>query len=245
MSKYTMTIEDYCLGRFIAGKLALDPDYDPRLAPAEITPEDAYATVAADIFPASVPFYTTDSAVLDEFIKSWTDIFYFSEIGQETLGKFTWTLRAWLRDNMGYYSQLYASQIGAVADLMEQSDYKRQLTETLRKTGSETRALQHGMTVTDNPGQVSKNSIIPLGGTAETELSQTAQSGQSTTSQSGTDTTTITPNTTDTRTVTEIITGYQGQDKAHVYEAYRQLILDIDSEIFRAMRRDGLFMEVW
>lgn len=245
MSKYTMTIEDYCLGRFIAKKLAADPDYDPRLAPAEITPEDAYDIVEADIFPASVPFYTDSAEVLREFIETWTDLFYFSEIGQETLGKFTRTLRAWLRDNMEYYTRLYASQVASVADLMAQSDYTRDLRDVLARTGTETHAVQHGLTVTDKPGQVSKNSIIPLGGSAETELNQTALSGTSTTENTGTDTTTVTPNTTDTRTVLETITGYQGQDKARVYEAYRALILDIDSDICKAMRRDGLFMEVW
>ena len=245
MSKYTMSIEEYCLGRYIAKKMATDPDYDPRLAPVEITPEDAYDTVASDIFPATVPFYTDDSALLREFIESWTDVFYFSEIGQETLGKFTWTLRAWLRDNMGEFSQLYASQVASVAELMEQNDYTRDMLDTLKKTGTETRALQHGHTVTDTPATTTTNKIIPLGGSSETELSQVAQGGSGTTANTGTDTTTITPDTTDTRTVHETITGYQGVNKAAVYQAYRELIVDIDSMIFRKMRQDGLFMEVW
>lgn len=245
MSKYTMTIEEYCLGRFIAKKLALDPDYDPRLAPVEMTPDDAYTTVEDEIFPAVIPFYTDDETLLQEFLEQWTDTFYFDEIGQETIGKFVWTLRAWLRTNMDVYAQLYASEVGSVAELMSQNDYTRHMTDVLKKSGTETHALQHGHVLTENPGGVTKNSIIPLGGTAETELNQTAESGTNTSTDSGTDTTTITPDTTDDRTVHETITGYQGQDKARVIQAYRDLIQDINSDIFAAMRKDGLFMEVW
>lgn len=245
MSKYTMTIEEYCIGRFLAGRLDQDPSYPPALAPLDITPGDAYDIVEAEIFPATVPFYSDDPGMLREFIEQWTDTFYFDEIGQETVGKFAWTLRAWLRTNMDKYTQLYASDVANVADLMEQNDYARDLTDTLERTGTETHALLHGHTVTDTPTTTVTNKIIPLGGSAETELNQSVDGGTVTHGNTGTDTTTITPNTTDTRTVHETIIGYQGVDKARVYEAYRGLIQDLNSDIFAQMRRDNLFMNVW
>jgi len=245
MSKYTMTIQEYCLGRYVAEQLGLDPDYPTAAAPFEITPEYCYDIVEAEIFPASVPFYTDDTALLREFIEQWTDTFYFDEIGQDSLGKFTWTLRAWLRTNMDKYRQLYTSDVASVADLMEQNDYVRDLTDTLARTGTETHALLHGHVLTDTPTTTVTNKIVPLGSSTETELNQTLDGGMVTHGNTGTDTTTITPNTTDTRTVHETITGYQGVDKARVYEAYRGLIQDLNSDIFAQMRQDGLFMLVW
>lgn len=256
MSKYTTTIEEYIQGRHFAQVLAdaesqdTLPD-DPRVlwiqAVSEVNsdPDIGYQIVADEIFPdSSVPFYTDDTTVKDEFLKAWTDTFYFDEIGQETMGRFRITLRAYFRDNMPRFADLYASRLSGLAALA--SDYQRQTHDSNEKLGSEQRNMQHGLKVNFTPGATTTNKIIPLGGSAETELNQSLTGGKDVTENSGTDTDTLSfTNRIDSRWITESITGTTGLEKADLVTKYRELILDLDSMIFADMRAKHLFMEVW
>lgn len=240
-----MTIQEYIVGRYIAEGLASDPDFVPETAAMNISENEIYALVRSEIFPETIPFYSDSSAELDEFIQQWTDVFYFSEIGAETMGRFRWTLRAWLRTNMTRYRELYSSKIVSVRDLMDQNDYVRHVNDNIRRTGTNTVDLTHGLTVTDTPGETSTHRIIPFGGTSETEISQQQQGGQRTSANTGKDSTVTTPDLTDVHDTWETVNGYQGVNKADVVRAYRYLIFDINTEIFAAMRRDHLFFELW
>ena len=258
MAKYTMTIEEYVQSRVFAQMIqdGLDNDNlpnDPRIlwvAAVDAIQQDptiAYGIVGTEIFPdPETPiFYTTDSNVYDNFIATWTDKCYFDEIGQETIGRFKITLRGWLRDNMGYYTDLYNSKISALSALA--SDYQRQTHDSLEKLGSEQNQLQHGESISYTPTNKGvKNYIIPLGGSAEVELNQTQETGSDSTAHSGTDTDTLSfTNRVDSRWITENITGATGKDKAELIKMYRELIVDLDTMIINQMHKDGLFMQVW
>lgn len=256
MAKYTTTIEEYVQGRYFAYLLqdALDNDElpdDPRVlwtkavTDIENDPSLAYGCVKTELFPDPAIFYTDDSGVYDNFIATWTDKCYFDEIGQETVGRFKVTLRGWLRDNMGYYTDLYNSKIANLAALA--SDYKRETTDTLDYKGSEQNQRQHGESVTYTPtSKGSKNYIIPLGGSTETEINQTQETGSDTTAHSGTDTDTRSfTNRQDVRSIIEEITGARGGEHAELIKAYRELIIDLDTMIIKQMYHDGLFMKVW
>lgn len=257
MSKYTTTIEEYIQSRHFAALLAEAeeqgtlPD-DPRTlwmqAVQEVNadPDIGYTIVSDEILPdpTEVPFYTNDADVMLEFLKSWTDTFYFDEIGQETMGHFRIVLRAYFRDNMPKWAALYESRVSALTDLA--SDYQRQTHDSNEKLGSEKRDMKHGLKVEFSPGATQTNKIIPLGGSSETELNQSATGGKDTTDNSGTDTDTLSfTNRIDSRWITENITGATGLEKADLIAKYRELVLDIDSMIFEDMRAKHLFMEVW
>lgn len=257
MSKYTTTIEEYIQSRHFAALLeeaeeqGTLPD-DPRTlwmqAVQEVNedPEIGYQIVNDEIFPdlSTVPFYTNDTTVQDEFLKSWTDTFYFDEIGQETMGRFRIVLRAYFRDNMPKWADLYASRLSGLAALA--SDYQRQTHDSNEKMGSEKRDMKHGLKVDFSPGATQTNKIIPLGGSAETELNQSLAGGKDTTENSGTDTDTLSfTDRIDSRWITENITGATGLEKADLIAKYRELILDMDSMIFEDMRKKHLFMEAW
>lgn len=256
MAKYTTTIEEYIQGRIFAAKLqdALDNDQLPD-DPASLwieavqelqeDPTVGYDIVKSELFPSPVIFYTNDSDVYENFIATWTDKCYFDEIGQETVGRFKVTLRGWLRENMGYFTDLYASKIANLTALA--SDYQRQTHDSLEKMGSEQDQLSHGKTVTYTPtNRGTINKIIPLGGSAEVELAQTVESGSDSTADSGTDTSTLSfTNRIDSRWITENITGATGMDKAELVKLYRDLIIDMDTAIIDKMYADGLFMKVW
>lgn len=257
MSKYTTTIEEYIQSRHFAQVLA-DAETqntlpeDPRTlwiqAVAEVNsdPEIGYTIVGDEIFPdlSEVPFYTDDTNVRAEFLKAWTDTFYFDEIGQETMARFRITLRAYFRDNMPKWADLYGSRLSGLQALA--SDYQRQTHDSNEKMGSERRDTQHGLKVDFTPGATTTNKIIPLGGSAETELNQSLTGGKDVTENSGTDTDTLSfTNRIDSRWITENITGTTGLEKADLVTKYRELILDLDSMIFADMRAKHLFMEVW
>lgn len=257
MSKYTTTIEEYIQSRHFAaileeaaeqGTLPEDARTLWLQAVQEVNedPEIGYQIVADEIFPdsSSVPFYTSDATVRKEFIKAWTDTFYFDEIGQETMARFRITLRAYFRDNMAKWGDLYVSRLSDLQALA--SDYQRQTHDSNEKMGSETRETEHGLKVDFTPGATTTNKIIPLGGSAETELNQSLTGGKDTTENSGTDTDTLSfTNRIDSRWITENITGATGLEKADLIAKYRELILDLDSMIFEDMRKKHLFMEVW
>lgn len=257
MAKYTQTLEEYCQGRLFA--LILEqhiedndmPD-DPRILwidavrQLEEDPTIAYAIIGSEVIPDldTVPFYTDDADAIDEFIAAFTDKFYFDEIGQETMGKFRVTLRAFFRTNMPYYADLFNSKLTALTDL--NSDYQRQTHDSLEKIGKESDELSHGHKVEFEPTATQTNKIIPFGGSAETELNQSVAGGKDSTTNSGKDTTTRSfTNRIDSRWITENITGATGSERAELVAKYRELIIDIDSMIFDAMRKYGLFMEVW
>lgn len=258
MAKYTTTIEEYVQGRVFAQMLdeAIQNDDlpdDPRALwieachAIEEDPTIAYGIVGTELFPDpdSPIFYTNDTTIYENFIATWTDKCYFDEIGQETVGRFKITLRGWLRENMGYYTDLFNSKISALSALA--SDYQRQTHDSLEKLGSEQNQRQHGESISYTPTNKGvKNYIIPLGGSTETELNQTQETGSDTTAHSGTDTDTLSfTNRVDTRWITENITGATGKDKAELTKAYRELIIDMDTMIINKMYADGLFMKVW
>lgn len=257
MGKYTQTLEEYCQGRLFAQLLEQhmednDMPDDPRIIWVEAVrqlqedPTIAYAIIGQDIMPdfSVIPFYTNDSDTIDEFISAFTDKFYFHEIGQETMGRFRITLRAFCRENMPYYADLFNSKLSALTDL--NSDYQRQTHDSLEKLGKETDELSHGHKVEFEPTASQTNKIIPFGGSAETELNQSVAGGKDTTTNSGKDTTTLSfTNRVDSRWITENITGATGAERADLIEKYRALIIDIDSMIFAAMEKYGLFMQCW
>lgn len=256
MAKYTTTIEEYVQGRVFALMLEEHLNNDDLPSdPAEVwieavqaieqDPSIAYACVKAELFPDPEIFYTDDGDVYDNFIATWTDKCYFDEIGQETIGRFKITLRGWLRENMEYFRDLYASKIANLTALA--SDYQRQTHDSLEKLGSEQNQLSHGKTTTYTPtNRGTINKIIPLGGSAEVELAQTVESGTDSTADSGTDTDTLSfTNRVDSRWITENITGATAMDKAELVKMYRELIVDLDTMIISKMYADGLFMKVW
>ena len=145
---------------------------------------------------------------------------------------------------MPRFADLYASRLSGLAALA--SDYQRQTHDSNEKLGSEQRSTQHGLKVDFTPGATTTNKIIPLGGSAETELNQSLTGGKDVTENSGTDTDTLSfTNRIDSRWITENITGTTGLEKAELTAKYRELILDLDSMIFADMRAKHLFMEVW
>ena len=258
MAKYTTTIEEWVQSRVFAEMLQehIDNDdlpEDPRMVWLEAVtaiqadPGIAYAFVENELFPDpnSPIFYTSDTSIYENFIATWTDKCYFEEIGQETIGHFKVTLRGWLRDNMGYYTDLYSSKISALSALA--SDYKRETHDSMKKLGSEQNQRQHGESISYTPtNKGTKNYIIPLGGSTETELNQVQETGSDTTAHSGTDTDTLSfTNREDDRWITELITGATGKDRAELIKAYRELIVDLDTMIIKQMYADGLFMKVW
>ena len=244
MSKYTMTIEEYCVARFLAYKLEEDPSYPPIMAPMEMTLEDAYQIVAHEIFTTAMPFYNDDTDDAETFLEEWTDTFYFTEIGQETIQRFRIVFQAWMRNNMPYFAELYKARLTALSDL--NPTYKKTVNDDLEKTGSEQDSNLHGLSTTTTPTDTTTNKIIPLGGSAETELNQTVNGGSITQANSGTDTLTKSfTNRWDKRKITEELEGATISEKLEIYKGYRELIIDINSMIFEKMRKDHLFMEVW
>lgn len=257
MSKYTMTFEEYCQARHYAQLLDqyIEDDNVPEDTAAvwmqAVTDieEDmtiAYEIISDEVFPdiTTVPFYTSDVLEAAAFLMAFVDKFYFDEIGQETMARFKVTLRAFFREKMPYYKTLFDSKIADLTALA--SNYRREMTDDLTKSGTETDSLLHGHQVSFTPTSTQTNKIIPLGGSTETELNQSVAGGTDTTTNSGSDTTTHSfTNRVDGRKIIEEITGARGLDRAELVEKYRALILDIDSMIFADMRSYGLFMQVW
>lgn len=257
MGKYTISIEEYCQARYYASLLNdmiennTVPE-DPRGVWVQVIrdmaddPTIAYNIVADELLPDldTVPFYSTNSDDKDNFIMAWTDKFYFDEMGQDTPEKFRITLRGFFRENMGMYADLYKSKLSGLSELA--SDYKRTTHDALEKLGKETDKLTHGLKTEYSPTATQTNKIIPLGGSTETELNQTVAGGKDTTENSGNDTTERSfTGRVDSRWIVEELTGATGKDRAELVQAYRDLIIDIDSMIFNDMRKYGLFMHVW
>lgn len=264
MSKYTMSLEDYVLSRYYAKKLAEDPsiDWPQVMHDLDEEPSIAYEIIAEEVLPDLTSFlYSNDESIIADFVAGFVDQFYFCEIGQETMARFKWTLRAYFRNTKDKWRQLFDAQLRSFADALNMTDYKRVLHDALKRTGNETTAVQHGkstamnhgLTATTTPGRVQTNKIIPLGGSVETELNQSSESGSETlrntgtdtTTDSGTDTTTRTPNTLDDRWSQEEYSGYMNADKLAQLEKFRALILDINSMIYEDIKKNHLFMEVW
>lgn len=264
MSKYTMTLEDYVLSRQFAKMLEddINTEWTDVLIAVDADPSIAYDIISGEVLPDLSAFlYSDDQDIVEEFVAGFVDRFYFYEIGQETMARFKWVLRAYFRNSKDKWAQLFDAQLRSFSDALNMTDYKRVLHDALKRTGTETTALQHGkstamnhgLTATTTPGRIQTNKIIPLGGSTETELNQSSESGSETlrnsgtdtTTDSGTDTTTRTPNTTDDRWTQEEYSGYMNADKLAQLEKFRALILDINTLIYEDIKKNHLFLEVW
>lgn len=248
MSKYTMTLEDYVLSRQFAKMLEddIDTEWTDVLFAVDADPSIAYDIIAGEVLPNLPAFlYSDDQDIIEEFIAGFVDKFYFCEIGQETMGRFKWALRAYFRNSRDKWSQLYSAQIRSFSELLNMNDYRRITHDALKKTGKDTTDFTHGHTLTITPTRTQKNKIIPLGGSAETELNESAEGGNETHADTGKDTTELTHDTTDDRWNVEEMTGYASLDKAALMEKFRALILDINSMIYEDIKKNHLFLEVW
>lgn len=248
MSKYTMSLEDYVLSRYYARKLLEDPSYEWANVIWEVDndPGIAYGIIAEEVLPDLSTFlYSDDTDVIDAFIEGFVDQFYFYEIGQETMARFKWTLRAYFRNSKDKWTQLYNAQLRNFSEILNMSDYTRTTHDALKKTGKDTTDFTNGHTLTITPTRTQKNKIIPLGGSTETELNESAEGGSETHADTGKDTTELTHDTLDDRWNVEEMQGYMNLDKAAAMEKFRDLILDINTMIFEDIKKSHLFMEVW
>lgn len=269
MSKYTMTIQEYCQGLYLNYVLDADPEADPVEAVVGMTEDDYYLT-GLTLFPDNYPFYNDKIGDKMEFMRDFIDYFMYNEIGQDSVEKFKHTLKKFLRAEMGRYRQLYNSQIGDLAAIINTTDIERHISgDVLKKTGtidrdgkvnyhsgtssnessSDSSSLQNGRTDT--------NAIRPLGSSAFSDLSRQTAGGTDVTTGSGSRNSSVnktgfdennnkeTYNTTDTQDLTETRKGHEGVNIGDAVEKYRKLILDINSMIFEDMKKFGLFMLVW
>lgn len=259
MAKYTTTIQEYCQSVYINKIQTLFPLYNRFDIVAEMPEEQYYEIVRNYIFPTVIPFYNSVETDITAFVEEWTDHFMYYEIGQDSVEKFRTTLKAWLKTNMPLYKKLYDSDISSVAAALNNTDVTITRTGstsiktgTLSTSGSTTYGKQEKFDSTFKPGKNTKNSIVALGTSAtERELSATGESGTDTTDStnklSGTDqnSKTDTYNLNDGVNTTETRSGRENVDLLAATEKYRSLILDMNSEIFKQMKKDGLFMLVW
>lgn len=271
MSKYTITIQEYCQGVFLAQGLENDPTAKPAAIMAGMGESDYYEIVRDYIFPSSWTFYTDDSSAKYEFIKDFTDYFMYREIGQSSVEQFRHTLKTWLRREMGLYTQLYNSQLSDISEVLNTTDIWRTLsgeisnkTGTVERSGSttygkvETRNLTTTYDGSFTPGRTDTNNIVPLGSsTGNSKLSQAVAGGEDVTddetndsgtvSYSGTDSNgyTDTYGTVDSQDITEHRAGKENVNVADAVEKFRKLIIDLNSQMLDAMAAYGLFMLVW
>ena len=255
MAKYTQTLQEYCQSVYLGQQLQLNPEGDWYQIVAGMSESDYYKIVRDYVLPNPLPFYNESTIDKEEFIRDFTDRFLYFEIGQDSFPKFRQTLKAWLRQDMPYYAQLYGSQLSSLNELIDNVNLvitrKGEISKkngTLARAGSTT----YGRTDTTKSTITNKSSIVPLGSSAtEREISQqvtaTPTAGDTVTS-SGTDSTGYTDtytNLKDETDITETHTGHDGHDIALAVEKYRALIVDINTAIFDAMKAYGLFMLVW
>ena len=255
MAKYTQTLQEYCQSVYLGKQLQLNPEGDWYQIVAGMQESDYYKIVRDYVLPNPLPFYNESTIDKEEFIRDFTDRFLYFEIGQDSFPKFRQTLKAWLRQDMPYYAQLYGSQLSSLNELIDNVNLvitrKGEISNkngTLARAGSTT----YGRTDTTKSTITNKSSIVPLGSSAtEREISQqvtaTPTAGDTVTS-SGTDSTGYTDtytNLKDETDITETHTGHDGHDIALAVEKYRALIVDINTTIFDAMKAYGLFMLVW
>jgi len=270
MSKYTMTIQEFCRSVKMAAVLENDPSADALIEVENMTEEDYYFAVQQFIFPTDWPFYNDSFEDRQQFIRDFTDYFMFYEIGQSSIGQFRHNLKRWLRLEMHYFRQLYESQIGSVGDLLKNVDVWRTIKGTTNeKTGTidrdggttygrhEARQDSSGQNQTNTYGRTDTNTIIPLGGSSFTPLSKQNEGGTDSANNqasssgsvdySGRDSTDHkeTYNTKDQQDLTEHRAGNEGVNMAEAVKKYRELILDINSTILNRMRREGLFLQIW
>lgn len=270
MSKYTMTIQEYCERVYLGQILEINPDADPVQVVEGVDYPDYYRIVRDYIFPSNFEFYTDDPAARDKFIADFTDYFMYYEIGQDSIPKFRHTLRAFLNTEMSYYTQLYNSQLKGLDDVLKTVDVWRNISgKLLERTGSIGRheSTQYGRTEKRSGsssqsgsvqhGATDQTNIVPLGSNSMTPLSQQAQGGTDRTNDSaqssdnmqlgGTDIRENSDiyNTTDRQDLTEHRAGREGVNVADAVEKFRKLIIDINSDILHAMKKFGLFMLVW
>ena len=255
MAKYTQTLQEYCQSVYLGQQLQINPEGDWYQIVAGMQESDYYKIVRDYVLPNPLPFYNESTIDKEEFIRDFTDRFLYFEIGQDSFPKFRQTLKAWLRQDMPYYAQLYGSQLSSLNELIDNVNLvitrKGEISKkngTLARAGSTT----YGRTDTTKSTITNKSSIVPLGSSAtEREISQqvtaTPTAGDTVTS-SGTDSTGYTDtytNLKDETDITETHTGHDGHDIALAVEKYRALIVDINTAIFDAMKAYGLFMLVW
>lgn len=243
-----MTLEDYVLSRQFAEMLEenQNTEWGDVLVAVDADPSIAYAIISEEVLPDLSSFlYSDDQDIITEFVSGFVDQFYFYEIGQETMARFKWVLRAYFRNSKDKWTQLYAAQLRSFSDLLNMSDYRRITHDALTKSGKDTTDFTHGHTLTITPTTTQTNKIIPLGGSAETELNQSSNGGNETHADSGKDTTELTHDTLDDRWNIEEMSGYMSADKASLMEKFRALILDINTMIYEDIKANHLFMEVW
>ena len=255
MAKYTQTLQEYCQSVYLGQQLEINPAGDWYQIVAGMQESDYYRIVRDYVLPNPLPFYNESTLDKEEFIRDFTDRFLYFEIGQDSFPKFRQTLKAWLRQSMPYYGQLYGSQLSGLNELIDNVNLvitrKGELSKkngTLGRSGSTT----YGRIDTTKSTITNKSSIVPLGSSdTEREISQqvtaTPTAGDSVTA-SGTDTTGYTDtytNLKDETDITETHTGHDGHDIAQAVEKYRALIVDMNTTIFDAMKAYGLVMLVW
>lgn len=270
MSKYTITIQEYCQRLFLGIALEQNPEADPIAVIESMTDEDYYNLVNDYIFPARYDFYTDNPNVRRRFVEDFTDYFLYFEIGQDSIPHFRHTLKKYLNTEMSYYRELYKSIVANIDEVKNNVDIIRTIsgvlsnkTGTIERDGSttygkkEVRNASGAENSTVTYGKKDETKIIPLGESAPRPLSEQDQGGQDqngsthnnsdSLQHSGTDTqnTVDTLNTLDQQDLTETRKGREGVDMAAAVEKFRKLIVDINSEIFKNMKKYGLFMLVW
>lgn len=270
MSKYTITIEEYCQRVFLGLTLERNPDADPIDTIENMTDDDYYNIVESYIFPSHYDFYSDNPAVKRRFIEDFTNFFLYFEIGQDSIPHFRRTLKKWLNTEMEYFRQLYNSRVANIDEVKNNVDIVRTIAGTLSgKSGTvtrdgsttygrkETRNGSGSESSTVNYGKKDYTNIIPLGESTPRPLSEQDQGGadgntgshnsSDTLQNSGADSHTDveTYDTLDHQDLTETRKGREGVDLAEAVEKFRRLIIDINSEIFKNMKKYGLFMLVW
>jgi hypothetical protein len=108
-----------------------------------------YTLTIREILENNVKIFDFDYPIFDEAYRTTleeniTNAFYFREIGQETVGKFKWYLKAKMKLIMPYYNQLYRSTLYEVDPL---SPYHVTESYTRSTTGSGSVSIKEDQTV--------------------------------------------------------------------------------------------------
>lgn len=257
MSKYTMTLQEYAEGRYFAENPSLN------ILQIAAMSDETFYHYAFEIFPDVFPFWSEDSEYIEAWKKLFTDHFRFDEIGFETMARFRQRFKCFLNERMPYYVKLAESEFD-LADIATDTNITVTESETIgrligkdvvhdyMKTGSTT---QHGTDNTEIVDGAQYSGVKPFGssGTTFNEITKdrtedgarnrTINNG---TTESGRDAGTLAEDTTDNTTRGKSVTteGFQNIDPLDRVKRYRELILQINGEIF-AEAKKRLFMLIY
>lgn len=248
MSKYTTTIQEYI--QSVAISNANIPLSDIPVFIEELS-EDEIHEIGKTLFPKTFPMY--EETERDTFINLFIDHFYFYEIGQETISRFKWCLKDFLNTRMPYYTQIYNSKLSSLEDAIKNYDIEKEETNegtaettTYGKTNGTNKTSSNSSTK-DNG--TSKQMQFPLNADTIQEISRVVNDRDtSDESSSDEETEVISNGNSGSETNNHIIgrtQGIYGVNKLERTKEFRELVFSINELIFKDVRDNHLFMELW